>query len=113
MAKNPDGTWANTGAGRLGAKLTDGGRYEQNRFGFQNIIKATASFLNNDLQITGSASLKRENWKYNIDYQKYKIGFGPTDIREEGGTGSVANKNGTVKQDVYDLYANYNKTIRQ
>jgi TonB-linked SusC/RagA family outer membrane protein len=111
VAKNTDGTWANTGAGRLGAKLTNGGRNEQTRFGFQNIIKATASFLNNDLQITGSASLKRESWKYNIDYQKYKIGFGPADIREEGGTGSVDNKEATVKQDVYDLYANYSKKI--
>jgi TonB-linked SusC/RagA family outer membrane protein len=60
VAKNPDGTWANSGAGRLGAQLTGGGRNEQNRFGFQNIIRATASFLNNDLQITGSASIKRK-----------------------------------------------------
>ncbi|MEP7371896.1 MAG: TonB-dependent receptor [Chitinophagaceae bacterium] len=111
VAKNTDGTWANTGAGRLGAQLTGGGRNEQNRFGLQNIFKATASFLNNDLQITGSASIKRENWKYNLDYQKYKIGYGPTDIRQEGGTGSINNKTGTVKQDVYDLYANYNKKI--
>jgi len=111
VAKNPDGTWANSGAGRLGARLTNGGRNDQTRFGFQNIIRATASFLNNDLQITGSASIKREDWKYNINYQKYKIGFGPADIREEGGTGYVENKNATVKQDVYDLYANYSKKI--
>jgi len=109
VAKNPDGTWANSGAGRLGAQLTGGGRDNQTRFGFQNIIKATASFLNNDLQITGSASIKREQWKYNQDYQIYKIGFGPSDIRQEGFPSSVTNKNGTVKQDVYDLYANYNK----
>ena len=111
VAKNPDGTWANTGAGRLGAQLTNGGRNEQNRFGFQNIFKAVASFLNNDLQVTGSASFKRELWKYNTDYQKYKIGYGPTDIREEGGSGSVTIRNGNVKHDVYDLYANYTKRL--
>ncbi|MGZ8550804.1 MAG: SusC/RagA family TonB-linked outer membrane protein, partial [Chitinophagaceae bacterium] len=111
VAKNPDGTWANSGAGRLGAQLSGGGRDVQNRFGLQNIFKATASFLNNDLQITGSASIKRENWKYNFDYQTYKIGYGPTDIREEGGPTSVANRNEKVKQDVYDLYANYNKRL--
>ncbi len=111
VAKNPDGTWANTGAGRLGAQLTDGGRYEQNRFGFQNIFKAVASFLNNDLQITGSASFKRELWKYNTDFKKYKIGYGPRDIREEGGSGSVSVTNGSVKHDVYDLYANYTKRL--
>ncbi|HKO80009.1 MAG TPA: SusC/RagA family TonB-linked outer membrane protein [Chitinophagaceae bacterium] len=111
VAKNPDGTWANTEAGRLGAKLTNGGRYEQNRFGFQNIFKAVASFLNNDLQITGSASFKRELWKYNTDFKKYKIGYGPRDIREEGGSGSASVTNGSVKHDVYDLYANYTKRL--
>ena len=111
VAKNPDGTWA-TRAGRLAARMTDGGRNEQNKFGFQNIIKATASFLNNDLQITGSASIKRENTKYNISYLNYKIGFGPTDIREEEPfPPEVNNKNGTLKQDVYDVYANYNKKL--
>lgn len=111
VAKNPDGTWANTDAGSLGAKLTDGGRNKSTRFGFQNILRGTASFLNNDLQIVGSASFKREIWKYNTDYRKYKIGYGPDDIREEGGNGSVSATNGIVKHDVYDLFATYNKTI--
>ncbi|MFT3749879.1 MAG: SusC/RagA family TonB-linked outer membrane protein [Agriterribacter sp.] len=111
VAKNSDGTWANTGAGRLGAQLTGGGRNDQTRFGFQNIVRGTASFLNNDLQVTGSASFKREIWKYNVDYRKYKIGYGPDDIREEGGSGSVSATNGIVKHDVYDLFATYNKTI--
>lgn len=109
VAKNPDGTWANTAAGQLGAKLTNGGRDVQTRFGFQNVIRGIASFLDNDLQITGSASFKREMWKYNTDYRKYRIGYGPNDIREEGGSGSVSVRNGMVKQDVYDLYANYTK----
>lgn len=111
VAKNPDGTWANTGAGKLGAKLTDGGRNTQSRFGFQNIVRATANLLNNDLQITASASNKREIWKYNTDYRKYKIGYGPDDVREEGGSGSVSATNGIVKHDVYDLFATYSKTI--
>ncbi len=111
VAKNPDGTWANTAAGRLGARLTNGGRNDQNRFGFQDILRGVASFLNNDLVFTGSMSFKRELWKYNTDYQKYKIGYGPTDIREEGGNGSVNIRNGNVKQDVYDLYGNYTKRL--
>lgn len=111
VAKNPDGSWANTGAGRLGAQLTNGGRNVETRFGFQNILRGTASFLNNDLQITGSASFKRELWKYNTDNRKYEIGYGPDDIREEGGSGSVAVKNGLVKHTVYDIFATYNKTI--
>ncbi|HOZ97874.1 MAG TPA: SusC/RagA family TonB-linked outer membrane protein [Niabella sp.] len=111
VAKNPDSTWANTAAGRLGAQLSGGGRDKSTRFGFQNIFRGTASFLNNDLQIVGSASIKREIWKYNTDFRKYKIGYGPNDVREEGGNGSVSATNGVVKHDVYDLYATYNKTI--
>jgi TonB-linked SusC/RagA family outer membrane protein len=111
VAKNPDGTWANTAAGRLGAQLSNGGRNDQNRFGFQNILRGVASFLNNDLVFTGSVSFKRELWKYNTDYQKFKIGYGPTDVREEGGSGSVTIRNGNVKHDVYDLYGNYTKRL--
>lgn len=111
VAKNPDGSWANTGAGRLAAQITDGGRNTSTRFGFQNIVRGTASFLNNDLQVVGSASFKREIWKYNTDFRKYKIGYGPGDIRESSDLGSVAATNGIVKHDVYDLFATYNKTI--
>lgn len=111
VAKNPDGSWANTGAGRLAAQMVDGGRNTSTRFGFQNIVRGTASFLNNDLQVVGSASFKREMWKYNTDYRKYKIGYGPGDIRESNDLGSVSARNGLVKHDVYDLFATYNKTI--
>lgn len=109
VVKNPDGAWANTTAGRLTAKLMDGGRNVQSRFGFQDIIRGTATFLNNDLQITGDASFKRELWNYNAQYLPYNIGFGPNDIRTEGTPSSASVTNGTIKQYVYDLYANYSK----
>ncbi|SKD09572.1 TonB-linked outer membrane protein, SusC/RagA family [Chitinophaga ginsengisegetis] len=111
VAVNPDGTWANTAAGRLAAQLVDGGRNTQTRFGFQDIIRGVASFLDNDLTITGDASIKRELWKYHIDQKKYKIGYGPDDIRQEGGNGSVTENNGTISHDVIDLFANYHKTL--
>lgn len=111
VAINPDGTWANTAAGRLGAQLTNGGRDVQTRFGFQDVVRGVASFLNDDLQVTANASFKREMWKYNTDNRKYSIGYGPTDIREEGGNGLVSVRNGVLKQDVYDLYANYTKRL--
>lgn len=111
VAVNPDGTWANTSAGRLAAELVDGGRNQQTRFGFQNIIRGVAEVLDGDLQITGNASFKREMWKYHTDSKRYSIGYGPEDIREEGGVGSVSESNGTVDHNVYDLYASYNKTL--
>jgi TonB-linked SusC/RagA family outer membrane protein len=111
VATNPDGTWANTGAGRLAARLVDGGNNLETMFGFQNITGATASFLNGDLQVNGDASFKRELWKYHKDSKKFKIGFGPTDIREEGGNGYVSESNGYLYNNAFNLYTTYKKTI--
>lgn len=74
VAINPDGTWANTAAGRLGARLVDGGNNDQKMFGFHNITGAVATFLNGDLQVNADASFKRELWKYHNDSKKFKIG---------------------------------------
>lgn len=111
VAVNPDGTWAGNGAGRLAAQLTDGGRNQQTRFGFQDILRGTGTFLNGDLQITGDASFKRELWKYHSEYLPYQIGYGPNDVRTEGIPSSLTETNGTIKQDVIDLYADYNKSF--
>lgn len=111
VAKNPDGTWANTAAGELAAKLTDGGRNVQTRFGFQNVMRGVATFLNGDLQITGDASFKRELWKYHVEDLPYLIGYGPDDVRQEGDPSSITETNGTIVQNVYDLYVNYSKTF--
>lgn len=111
VAKNPDGTWANTGAGRLAAKLVDGGANLENMFGFQNITSAVATFLNGDLQVNGDASFKRELWRYHNDSKKYKIGYGPGDIREEGGNGYVRESNNYLANNAFNLYTTYKKTI--
>ncbi|RQO73523.1 SusC/RagA family protein [Pedobacter sp. KBW01] len=111
VATNPDGTWANTSAGRLAARLVDGGNNLQNMFGFQNITSATALFLNGDLQVNGDASFKRELWKNHSDAKRYKIGYGPNDIREEGGNGSVSESNGYLYYNAFNLYTTYKKTI--
>lgn len=111
VATNPDGTWANTATGRLAARLVDGGGNLETMFGFQNITGATASFLNGDLQVNGDASFKRELWKYHNDSKKFKIGFGPTDIREEGGNGYVYESNGYLYNNAFNLYTTYKKTI--
>ena len=111
VATNPDGTWANTGAGRLAARLVDGGNNVQNMFGFQNITSVTASFLNGDLQVNGDASFKRELWDSYAFTKAYKIGYGPNDVREEGGTGSVSQADGYLFNNAFNLYTTYKKTI--
>jgi len=111
VAKNPDGTWANTAAGKLAAKLVDGGNNQQNMFGFQNITSASALFLNGDLQVNADASFKRELWKTHNDSKKYKIGYGPNDIREEGGNGSVTENNSYLLHNAFNVYSTYKKTL--
>lgn len=111
VVKNPDRTWANTDAGRLAAELVDGGKRTEDMFGFQNILQATGSFLHGDLTFTGRASFKREQWKYNWDRRKYNIGFGPEDVRTEGGEGSVIERNGTLINTIFDLFGKYSKTL--
>lgn len=111
VATNPDGTWANTAAGTLAARLTDGGKNIENMIGFQNITSATATFLNGDLQVNGDASFKRELWKYHFDSKKYNIGYGPNDVRLEGGNGFVTENNGYLYTNAFNLYTTYKKTI--
>ncbi|MCX2450343.1 TonB-dependent receptor [Pedobacter sp. PLR] len=111
VAKNPDGTWANTGAGRLAARLVDGGGNIGNMFGFQNVTSAVATFFNGELQVNGDASFKRELWRYHKDSKKFKIGYGPGDIREEGGNGSVRESNNYLANSAFNLYTTYKKTI--
>lgn len=111
VIKNPDGTWGNNAAGRLAARMVDGGKRNENMFGFQNIFNAVGTFLNGDLTVTADASFKREYWRYPEHSNKYKIGYGPNDVREEGGNGYVQDRRGEVVNDVFNLYANYNKKI--
>ena len=111
VVKNPDGTWANNTTGRLAAKLVDGGINLQNMVGFQNITSATALFLNGDLQVNADASFKRELWKTHMDARKYKIGYGPNDVREEGGIGSVSESNSYLYNNAFNVYTTYRKTI--
>ncbi|GGF40187.1 SusC/RagA family TonB-linked outer membrane protein [Echinicola rosea] len=111
VAVNPDGSWANTDAGRLAAELTDGGRNQDDRIGFQDILSATGSFLDGDLTVTGRGSFKREQWKYHYDTRKFDIGYGPDDIRTEGGDGSVVERNGTLINTIFDLFGNYSTSF--
>lgn len=109
VIKNPDGTWANTTAGRLAARLVDGGKLGENMFGFQNIFNAVGTFFNGDLTVTGDASFKREYWQYPQNSKKYEIGYGPEDIREEGGNGFVYDRRGEIQNNVFNLYGNYRR----
>lgn len=110
VAENPDGTWANTDVGRLAASLVDGGKNLNTLTGFQNILSANANFFENALTVTGRVSFKKELWKYGRYTTQYQIGFGPDDVRTEGGTGGVGETNGQLNNTILDLFATYSKT---
>ncbi|MDO5016845.1 MAG: TonB-dependent receptor [Porphyromonas sp.] len=106
---NPDGTWANSGVGRLMARLQDGGNdlYKQDRF--QTTFGAELSLFNDLLKVNANYSYRKGFNDYNYSKTKYKIGYGPDDVREEGE--SMAYR--TYATDVYqvlDLFGTFNWT---
>ncbi|GLR16883.1 SusC/RagA family TonB-linked outer membrane protein [Portibacter lacus] len=111
VVKNPDGSWANTTAGRLAARITEGGRSETNTTGFQSTVRANLS-LSKALSITADATYKRYADNNHTDYRKYYIGYGPNDIREESqNTPSVTESSAYNNYNAYNIFATYNKNI--
>lgn len=111
VVKNPDGTWANTDAGIAAARLMDGGNTNYNTLGFNTTNKFDLLFFKEALKITAEHTFKNEQTKTHWDATKYKIGYGPNDIRELGGTGYAYESMGINKYNVLNLYATFAKEI--
>ena len=111
VVKNPDGTWANTDAGVAAARLMDGGNTNYNTLGFNTTNRFDLLFFDEALKITAEHTFKNEQTKTHWDATKYKIGFGPNDIRELGGTGYAYESMGINKYNVLNLYATFAKEI--
>ncbi len=82
--KNPDGTWANTDVGRVGASLTEGGRASNKVNMLQTTFLSELSFLERMFRLNGEFTIRRENANNNSYQSRYNIGFGPNDVRSEG-----------------------------
>lgn len=105
---NPDGTWANNDAGRTMAKLVDGGEETTQYNRLQSTFSAEMSLLEKMLRINANFTFMKGNEDYDWFKNKYTIGFGPDDIRQEGDSRAWK----STKQDYYsvlDLYATFNK----
>jgi len=81
---NPDGTWANTGAGRLAANMIDGGNTSEKYNSLQSRFTAELSFWEDMLKVNADYTYRNGNTNYNYYTTKYNIGYGPEDVREEG-----------------------------
>lgn len=82
--KNPDGTWANTPVGVMGARLTDGGVTTNKYISLQSQFTSQLSFWNDMLRVNTDFTYRRGATNYNAYSTRYQIGYGPEDVREEG-----------------------------
>lgn len=104
VAVNPDGTWANTPAGRKAAQLTDGGRYQNKDYGFNTITRANLILFDGLLTLTGDATFRRNYNQTHADWRRYLIGYGPEDIREEGGNTYASETFGVERYNAFNVY---------
>ena len=108
--KNPDGSWANTDVGWMGARLTDGGEETDRVNTFQTTFNAQAWLIKDLLRINGEYTLQKENENYDANYSKFNIGYGPGDIREEG-LNEVWKDFGDKQYQILNIYGTFNKVF--
>lgn len=108
--KNPDGTWANTDVGRVGAQLTNGGRSNNKNNMFQTTFNAEMSFFEDMLKFNSDFTTRRENVNIAENQSKVRIGYGPSDVREEGN--NIAYREAqNVTYSVFNAYSTFNKAL--
>ncbi len=108
--KNPDGTWANTDVGRVGAQLTNGGQNQEKINMFQSTFSGELSFFERMLRINTDFTVRRDNTDSSSYQTKYSLGYGPNDVREEG-TNAAYRTAGFLSYYVLNTYATFEKTV--
>lgn len=108
--KNPDGTWANSGVGQEAAQLMDGGKVDNRYNSTQSTFTAEARFFDDALKVNGDFTIRKGNSNYGWYYSKYKIGYGPEDVREVG-TNSAYRSATFDSYNVFNIYSTYTKTF--
>ena len=109
---NPDGSWANTTVGETAAQLTDGGKTNEDYNSIQSTFTGEVSILKDVLKLNADFTFRKGLTDYDKYYTKYKIGYGPDDIRETGSneaSRSSTNENYTV----FNIYTTFRKNFGQ
>lgn len=107
---NPDGSWANSGVGREAAQLKDGGKVDNRYNSSQSTFTAEARFFDGDFKVNGDYTIRKGTSNYGWFYSKYKIGYGPEDIREVGS--NTAYRSATFDTyNVFNVYSTFSKTF--
>jgi TonB-linked SusC/RagA family outer membrane protein len=111
VAENPDGSWANTPAGRAAASIVDGGRYEGQDLGFQTINRATATLSDGLLSLTADATFRRNFNTIHTDGRQFIIGYGPEDLRTEGQQTFAREQRINERYNAYNFFATFTETF--
>jgi TonB-linked SusC/RagA family outer membrane protein len=92
----------------MGARLTEGGDWFDKYTSIQSTFTGEFSFLEDMVRINADYTLRRGNNNYEWYYTKYKIGYGPGDVRELGQ--NEAYRSTTFDYyDVFNIYGTFNK----
>lgn len=108
--KNPDGTWANTSVGDAAARATDGGITTDKQGIIQSTFTGEASFWNNLFKINTDYSFRNTSGNINSYQTRYKIGYGPDDVREIGNNSAQREAN-FINYQIFNVYGTLNKTF--
>ncbi len=106
--KNPDGTWANTSVGYAAAGIVDGGETTNKQNMIQSTFTGEMSFWNKLLTVNADYTFRNTSINGNSYQTKYKIGFGPGDVREVG-QNSAERSAGFINYNIFNVYGTLNK----
>lgn len=107
---NPDGTHANTTVGRTAAQLTNGGRTISDFHGIRTTFTTEMSLIRDVLKVNANYTYKNDVTDHNSYFTRYRIGFGPEDIREEG-VNEAYRRSINEKYSAFNLYATLDKNF--
>jgi len=108
--KNPDGSWANSEVGIEAAQLKDGGDVDNRYNSTQSTFTAEANFFDDALKVNADYTIRKGTSNYGWFYSKYKIGYGPEDIREVG-TNEAYRSATFDTYNVFNIYTTFNKAF--
>ncbi len=108
--KNPDGSFSNSEVGIDAAKLVAGGKEDNKYYSTQSTFTAEARFFDDVLKINSDYTFRKGTSDYSWYYSKYKIGYGPEDVREVG-VNSAYRSATFDNYNVFNIYSTLNKNF--
>ena len=106
--KNPDGSWSNTDAGRMAAKLSSGGNSNEKYDKLQSTFTGQLNLVKDIFKVNADYTIRKGYDNYRWNYSKYLIGYGPEDIREEGNNKAYRSSTSDF-YNVFNIYGTFHE----